>query len=247
MEEGLRNTPVKKFERPEGIIEREICDASGLLATPDCPRVRREVFVKGTEPTRRDNTYQPVVIDAATGLLWADGCRGPQVKRVYRIYPPDAQDWATKQGLQQAPEVDCFGRATEMGQPMRVEGAVQNGVRETDSVGGQPAANPGAQGGSTQALVIVSPAQNGEFETSPQLPSEMQQVEIAARLNRAVSLHQVQLLVDGVVVGTCTSAPYRVLWPLTPGLHHVQAVGITSDGETVASEPVQFQVRAPGP
>jgi membrane carboxypeptidase/penicillin-binding protein len=41
------------FPEPEGIVHRVICEETGLLSTTHCTRVRREVFVEGTEPRRR--------------------------------------------------------------------------------------------------------------------------------------------------------------------------------------------------
>ncbi|MEO0078710.1 MAG: PBP1A family penicillin-binding protein [candidate division WOR-3 bacterium] len=39
------------FVAPEDIVTRPVCELTGLLATAACPRVRYEVFIKGTEPT----------------------------------------------------------------------------------------------------------------------------------------------------------------------------------------------------
>ena len=69
----------------------------------------------------------------------------------------------------------------------------------------------------TQPLVIVSPPQNAQYETSPQIPDSAQQVEVSARLNQAVHLVNVKLLLDSKVIGTFDSAPYRVLWQLALG------------------------------
>jgi hypothetical protein len=93
-------------------------------------------------------------------------------------------------------------------------------------------------------LEIVSPAQNSEYETSPQLPASLQQVEVSARLNRAVALRQVTLYVDDVAVGEFTRAPYRTLWQLTVGTHQARAVGVTTDGQTIESAVVRFTVGA---
>jgi 1A family penicillin-binding protein len=226
MEEALRGTPPHDFPVPDGLVEREICDASGLLATPDCPRVRREIFMQGTEPTRQDDAYRTFLIDAATGKLWADGCQGPRVPRVFRVYPPDAQDWAKKNGVVQAPEVDCLGRP------------------QTADDGPQATENNASSASARQTLEIVSPAQNSEYETSPQLPASSQQVQVSARLNRAVSLRRVTLYVDDVAVGEFTSVPYRALWQLTVGSHQARAVGVTTDGQTIESDIVHFMVRA---
>lgn len=52
MAEIHKDLPViKKFYRPNGIIERTICSVSGDLLTQKCPTSLREVFKVGTEPT----------------------------------------------------------------------------------------------------------------------------------------------------------------------------------------------------
>jgi penicillin-binding protein 1A len=55
--EGL---PVKDFEKPAGIVQKNICIYSGKIATPLCQRdprgsaVKTEYFIKGTEPRSDD-------------------------------------------------------------------------------------------------------------------------------------------------------------------------------------------------
>ncbi len=223
MEAALRGVPEKNFARPDGIVEMEICDASGLLPTENCPRVRREVFIKGTEPKRTDDAYQKFELDAATNLLWADGCRGPRIERVFRVYPPDAMDWAKKKELTLAPEMDCFGRA------QTTDDRQQTAKSETSNV-------------KRQALEIVSPANNSIFEISPQLPADLQKIEVSARLNQALRLSNVTLLIDGNAIGQFTSVPYRVLWKLQVGEHTAQAIAVTMDGTRVESDVVRFRV-----
>ena len=46
------------FRRPENISEAIICEESGLLATPYCTNVRREIFIKGMEPTRQCDLHR---------------------------------------------------------------------------------------------------------------------------------------------------------------------------------------------
>ncbi len=225
MEEAHRGIPEKFFARPEGIVELEICDASGLLPTEICPRVRSEIFIKGTEPREKDAAYQKFELDAVTNLLWAEGCEGQRVTQVFRVYPPDALDWAVKKGLVVAPEVDCFGR------PQTTDDRQQ-----TENASNQSAVISGA------ALEIVSPAHNSIFETSVQIPDELQQIEVSARLNQAVKLSDVNLLVDGVTIGNFSSVPYRALWKLAVGEHTAQAIGVMADGTRVESEVVRFRV-----
>ncbi|MGB8648240.1 MAG: penicillin-binding protein 1C [Anaerolineae bacterium] len=233
MEEALRGKPVRDFVRPSGIVNVEVCETSGLLPTEYCPRQRAEVFIAGTEPRQVDDTYRPVEIDSATGQLWTEGCQGQPVERVYRLFSSEAQDWARVQGFPEPPDHDCLGRAVAGGgQPL--------------AVGDQRAA-----GGQSPAVVITSPAPNATYAQSPQIPAAMQQIEISARLgalpeNQTVS--QVLLLIDGQTLATFGNAPYRALWPLSPGEHHVQAIVVLADGQKVAGETVPFTVvNAPGP
>ncbi|RME56492.1 MAG: penicillin-binding protein, partial [Caldilineae bacterium] len=60
--------PPPPFTRPARIKELTICAPSGLLPSPDCPRLRRERFIAGTEPTQEDDQFVRVPIDLATGL-----------------------------------------------------------------------------------------------------------------------------------------------------------------------------------
>ncbi len=46
------------FIRPDGITEAMICEESGLLATPYCKNVRRELFIEGLEATRQCDLHR---------------------------------------------------------------------------------------------------------------------------------------------------------------------------------------------
>ncbi len=43
---------VHEFEAPDGIVTAEIDADTGELATPNCPKVRSEVFIAGTQPVQ---------------------------------------------------------------------------------------------------------------------------------------------------------------------------------------------------
>ncbi len=49
---ALEAIPDRRFPEPHGIVRRDICKETGLLATDHCPETRVEVFVSGTEPLR---------------------------------------------------------------------------------------------------------------------------------------------------------------------------------------------------
>jgi 1A family penicillin-binding protein len=245
MEEALRSRPWRDFERPDGLVDVEICDTSGLLPTEYCPRRRTEVFITGTQPTRPDDTYRPVALDSATGLLWTDGpdqkpspeqstaaaegCRGTRSERVYRFLPPEAQEWGSKQGIPEPPTMNCQGELVTWEQG------------DTGSNGLSPCA-PGSQ---SACLVVTSPPPNSTFSLSEQIPAELQQIEVMARLNTPTTLADTRLLIDGQPIGTFSRPPYRALWRLAAGDHTVQAISVDSQGNPVQSEILHFQVEQP--
>ena len=81
--EVSQGMPIAKFTRPEGIVEVEVDAFSGLLPGPGTVSTVKEIFIEGTEPTRKDNLHVEAQIDSATGLLWQDGCTGPMVTRTF--------------------------------------------------------------------------------------------------------------------------------------------------------------------
>jgi membrane peptidoglycan carboxypeptidase len=96
----LQGKPDRPFRRPEGLVQVEVCDLSGLLPTPACPHTRLEWFIEGTEPTEYDTYYQQVWIDALTGQLATEAT--PPERRQPRTVldlPLEAQNWAREQGL----------------------------------------------------------------------------------------------------------------------------------------------------
>jgi membrane peptidoglycan carboxypeptidase len=81
--EVSQGLPIAKFKRPDGIVEVEVDAFSGLLPGPGTVSKVKEIFIEGTEPTRKDNLHVEAQIDQATGLLWQDGCTGPMVTRTF--------------------------------------------------------------------------------------------------------------------------------------------------------------------
>jgi len=51
MKDAEKNTPVKKFRVPKGVVTRNICILTNRLANEYCPHTRTEVYIAGTEPT----------------------------------------------------------------------------------------------------------------------------------------------------------------------------------------------------
>jgi membrane peptidoglycan carboxypeptidase len=63
--------------KPKGIVTAKVDAYSGMLPGPFTTRTINEVYLSGTAPTTVDDTKVAVQIDAASGLLWQDGCIGP--------------------------------------------------------------------------------------------------------------------------------------------------------------------------
>lgn len=244
IEEALQGTAPREFSQPDGIVEAQVCETSGLLPTQICPRLRTEVFIKGSEPTRSDTSYEQVAIDSASGMLWTNGCQGQPTERVYRIFPPDAQDWARKQGFAQPPEMDCM---------MQVPSSTFQVSSKNATSDGQPSTFNPQPATSNLQLVLTSPAPNSIFQLSPQIPMSLQQVEVSARLGSPplgkggieggrAGVRSVTLFVDGKPVGQFASPPYRALWQLVVGDHQAQAVGVDASGNPIESPLIHFVV-----
>ncbi len=104
MREVLLGQPELTFERPDGLVQVEVCALSGLLPTEACPHRIREWFIEGTVPTETDSLHQILTIDRRTGLL-ADDSTPPEdrVDQVFLILPQEARDWAIREGIPQPP------------------------------------------------------------------------------------------------------------------------------------------------
>lgn len=104
MERIHQNLPVHAFVEPPGMTHVDVCATSGLLPTPECPNVVKELFIKGTEPKQRDNIWQAFRIFVPNGKLATAFDPPDQVKSVvFPVYPTEAQDWAKESNVPQAP------------------------------------------------------------------------------------------------------------------------------------------------
>ncbi len=101
---GLQNQPASDWSLPNGVVNLDVCDPSGLLPTVDCPNVVKEVFLSGNEPTAYDNLYQVVSVNRETNRLATVFTPLELVEeRTYLSIPEPARDWARASGLPIAP------------------------------------------------------------------------------------------------------------------------------------------------
>ena len=104
MESALAPLPIEDFVRPPGLEEVEVCAASGLLPTEQCPHRRKELFIAGTAPTAYCNMHQVFRICKPSGKLATIYCPPDQVEeKVFEIYPPEAADWVRTNNIPQPP------------------------------------------------------------------------------------------------------------------------------------------------
>jgi membrane peptidoglycan carboxypeptidase len=106
MTEVSQGLPMAKFKQPDGIVTATVDAFSGLLPGPGTVKTIKEIYIKGTEPTRRDNLHVEAQIDSATGKLWQDGCTGPMVTKTFLDFSqaeerfpqwqPFTQEWAQR-------------------------------------------------------------------------------------------------------------------------------------------------------
>jgi membrane peptidoglycan carboxypeptidase len=140
--EGL---PVEVFDRPPGIVEEHVCSVSGLKPTEDCPNVATELFIAGTEPVMSCDIHKAYNVNKETGRLATPNTPPELVeRRVYEIYPPEAEDWAREAGIAQPPteyddyassrasedvaitQPEMFGYVSEL---VEIQGNARNNVR----------------------------------------------------------------------------------------------------------------------
>jgi membrane peptidoglycan carboxypeptidase len=102
------------WERPSTITETVVCKDTGLLPTPDCPRVREVFYADGvinTIPLQRDTYYKRFTINTRNGLIAT--VNTPATSRTDKIYfdfPAEYRSWARSAGYELPPtEFDTGG------------------------------------------------------------------------------------------------------------------------------------------
>ncbi len=208
------------FTRPEGVVEATVCAPSGLLPTPECPRVRSERFIVGTQPVRPDTQFRAVAIDAATGLQATTETPASRVQqRVYWLLGPEYHDWMVAQGIPILPPV--------------AEAARQSGEAEH---AGRPAQD--------SPLVLVEPVSNTAYQLHPGLPPTSQRLRVSGYTGSGAPWAELRLVADGVALASAQEAArLDVWWALEAGDHHFWLEGRrTPDGPVERTEAAFVQV-----
>jgi hypothetical protein len=136
MEEALVDTPPSNFVRPDGLVDVDVCEPSGLKPTPACGLVVKNMLPKDKAPTQDDNWWSSVKVDIRDNLLATELTPSQFVQERRALTIPDsvqgfalsqAQEWAKVLGVGVAPTQKSTGDA-----PVRLdnpdEGATVSGI-----------------------------------------------------------------------------------------------------------------------
>jgi membrane carboxypeptidase/penicillin-binding protein PbpC len=95
----------RTWNEPLGMVHQVVCVPSGMLPTEECPKTSNEVFITGNEPRQADSLYQTFMINTQTGRLATIYTPTEFLEeKVYLVVPPEAQEWATAEGLPIPPD-----------------------------------------------------------------------------------------------------------------------------------------------
>lgn len=87
---------------------------------------------------------------------------------------------------------------------------------------------------------LISPDPQTKYRISTAVPVAAQKLPVEAVA--AAHMQTITLWLDDAPLATLTDPPYRVWWPLTPGVHTMWAEGVDAGGTAVQSEPITFEV-----
>ncbi len=212
--QAAHSTPPPAFPRPNGVVDVTVCAPSGLLPTPECPRVKREIFIAGTEPTRPDDQFITVSVDRQTGLpATADTPPARIQERVYWLLGPEYRDWMIGQGI-----------------------PILNG--EWRMANGETSAGDYAIRHSPSAIRLTGPIPNTAYAIHPGVPRENQRIPVGGYVADGRVWAELRLMVDGTpLVSAQSSTRLDGWWTLTPGSHTFWMEGqMDPGGEIVRSE-----------
>ncbi len=84
------------FEKPPGVKIRKVSAASGKLPTSLTPYTIYDYYIPGVSPMEKCDAYKLYYIDKKTGYAVVR-TNGRKIKKVvYRVFPPEAIEWARK-------------------------------------------------------------------------------------------------------------------------------------------------------
>ncbi|HUI30196.1 MAG TPA: penicillin-binding protein 1C [Candidatus Acidoferrales bacterium] len=210
------------FRRPPGLVEMNVCPASGLLPNKNCPGTMREIFIEGTEPMDSCDVHRLYKIDRRTGTL-ADASTPKQFTgmKLFEVFPPVFDEWASEEKIPRP-----IHKADMRHIVMNDRGIVDPGESEHASKSADP------------DFAITLPEDGAIYKIDPVLRREFQTIKVT--IAAGVPYHDVELVVDGKVLDRhLGSSSYN--WSLEEGEHSFQLIG-EKDGKIVKSKVVHVRV-----
>ena len=93
---------------------------------------------------------------------------------------------------------------------------------------------------STPLLYFVSPSQNTTYRIAKGFDQNAQRISI--ELVADPSIVTVSIFMNGEIISTLDTQPFKTWWPLSIGEHRIWAEGVTIQGEVVTSEVIHIEV-----
>jgi 1A family penicillin-binding protein len=108
MEAALEGVPARPFPRPPEVVEREVCQLSGLLPAPECPKTVKDLFTQADLPNRPDDMHRRVEVCKVNGKLAFDRVpTNARESKVFVVFPEPYTDWGAKNGYPPPPTQRC--------------------------------------------------------------------------------------------------------------------------------------------
>src|SRR5262249_33852088 len=102
------------------------------------------------------------------------------------------------------------------------------------------AALSGGQKANQKPLRLLMPDPFTVYQLTPQIPFSSQRIRFAAAVPPGTT--QITFWLDGKALETLTDDPYWMWWALVPGQHTLKVTAELTDGTSLTSDPIQFQV-----
>jgi len=229
MREFLAGKKDEPFRRPEDIIEKEVCAESGEIPHNWCRnpseeekkfcKIRREKFIKGTEPTEKCSVHQKLEICKKDGKLASDACReaGETEKKIFVSYKAKLPEW---QEFVDKWVDDVYGDDETYHPPTEVSTEYFN------------------PNGKDEPWVKI---------TSPEDDTVPLSFKVSAEVITPYTVNKVKFYLDGEEIGSITSIPYEkeiTLEAADAGEHEIKVKAYDSAGNVGDAEK-KITVEAP--
>jgi membrane carboxypeptidase/penicillin-binding protein PbpC len=201
------------FVRPTGIVEVSVCSSGWLQPSEVCPGTGLDRFDSGSAPRDPATTHRLLAIDPVLGCRAPD--RYPTARTKMRLF------------RELPPEAETWALTVGLPMPPRQMCAAAD--------------MPEPQGSDSPVPSVLAPAPGAVFRISAAIALERQRIALQAQAGGDVSI--LRIVLDGSVVVTFDEPPYRAIWQLTPGNHHIYVEVHDRSGRQVRSAVTYFVVQ----